>query len=43
MKVLAAIMILLIIVVSRLLAKVEVTELTAFKTISMRIRGAKTE
>lgn len=25
------------------MAKVEVTELTAFKTISMRIRGAKTE
>ena len=28
-----------IVMVSRLLAKVEVTELTAFKTISMRIRG----
>ena len=33
----------MVVIVSRLLAKVEVTELTAFKTISMRIRGAKTE
>lgn len=42
MKVLVAIIIILIIVVSRLW-QAESNRLTAFKTISMRIRGAKTE